>query len=122
MKTIAQQLNVKDFPFTVKDSKGNVIYYENSTGDWYKREYDSNGNLIYHEASDGYWFKKEFDSKGNLIYYENSTSYWHKREYDTKGNEIYFENSDGLIRDNRKIPEFTMEELVKKIGNFKIKK
>jgi hypothetical protein len=32
MKTIAQQLNVTEFPFTVEDSQGNQIYYENSYG------------------------------------------------------------------------------------------
>jgi len=59
MKTIAQQLNVKDFPFCINDSNGN---------------------------------------------------------------QIYFENSDGNVEDNRNIPEYTMEELVEKIGNFKLKK
>jgi hypothetical protein len=53
MKTIAEQLNVKDFPFEIKDSDGNEIYYENSGGYWRKREYDSNGNEIYYENSKG---------------------------------------------------------------------
>ena len=34
--------------------------------------YDSNGNEIYYENSDGFWYKREFDSNGNEIYYENS--------------------------------------------------
>lgn len=49
MKTIAQQLNVKEFPFEIKDSKGNQIYYEDSSGFWIKSEYDSNGKEIYCE-------------------------------------------------------------------------
>ena len=53
-KTIAQQLNVKEFPFSIKDKNGNEIYYEDSNGDWGKSEYDSNGNEIYFEHSDGY--------------------------------------------------------------------
>jgi hypothetical protein len=53
MKTIAQQLNIKEFPFEINDSNGNQIYHENSAGYWYKREYDSNGNEIYYEDSDG---------------------------------------------------------------------
>ena len=53
MKTIAQQLNVKDFPFEIKDKNGNEIYYENSDGYWRKSEYDSNGNVIYFENSEG---------------------------------------------------------------------
>ena len=72
MKRIAQQLNVTDFPFEIKDKNGNVIYYENSDGLWYKREYGSNGNKVYFENSNGYWDKTEFDSNGNVIYYENS--------------------------------------------------
>ena len=54
MKTIAQQLNVTEFPFEIKDKNGNVIYCENSDGYWYKSEYDSNGNEIYFEDSVGY--------------------------------------------------------------------
>jgi len=81
--TIAQQLNIKDFPFMVNDNNGKNIYMENCNG------------------------------------------YWIKREYDNNGNEIYFENSDGYIDDKRPkpVPEYTMEELVDKLGhNFKIKK
>ena len=54
MKTIAQQLNIKDFPFKIKDNNGNVIYSEYSNKYWSKREYDSNGNVIYYESSEGY--------------------------------------------------------------------
>ena len=32
MKTIAQQLNIKEFPFEIKDKNGKEIYYENSYG------------------------------------------------------------------------------------------
>jgi hypothetical protein len=70
--TIAQQLKIKKFPFSIKDSNGNEIYCENLDGFWIKREYDSNSNRIYHENSDGGWFKREYDSDGNRIYYESS--------------------------------------------------
>ena len=46
MKTIAQQLKVTEFPFEIRDKKGNLIYFEYSNGYWYKREYDSNNNEI----------------------------------------------------------------------------
>jgi len=78
--TIAQQLKVKDFPFKIKDSKNNRIYFENS---------------------DGHWFKREFDSNNNRIYYEDSYGNWIKKEYDSKNNRIYYEDSHGIIRDNR---------------------
>ena len=72
MKTIAQQLNVKYFPFEIRDKNGNQIYYEDSNGYWVKKEYDSNGNEIYFEYSDGFWGKSEYDSNRNEIYYEDS--------------------------------------------------
>ena len=98
--TIAQQLKIKEFPLQIKDSKGNEIYYENSTL-WEKSEYDSKGNRIYYENSDRYWLKRKYDSKGNLIYLETSNGYWTKYEYDSEGNLIYYENSNGGIVDNR---------------------
>jgi hypothetical protein len=51
--TIAKQLKIKEFPFEIKDSKGNLIYLEYSDGFWVKREYDSKGNEIYYENSYG---------------------------------------------------------------------
>ena len=78
--TIAKQLKIKDFPFEIKDSKGNQIYYETSTG---------------------FRAKRERDSKGNQIYWEDSDGDWEKREYDSKGKQIYYEDSNGTIRDDR---------------------
>ena len=80
MKTIAQQLNVKEFSFEIKDK---------------------NGNKLYHENSDGFWVKREFDKNNNEVYYEYSSGYWEKREYDKNNNEVYFENSKGTIIDKR---------------------
>jgi hypothetical protein len=51
MKTIAQQLKIKDFPFIINDKDGNTIYQENSNGRWIKREWIVNG--IYYEDSTG---------------------------------------------------------------------
>jgi hypothetical protein len=95
-KTIAQQLKIKYFPFIIKDKDGNSIYYETSTGFWYKRERNAHGNLIHYEDSDGYWIK---------------------REYDAHGNEIYCENSYGTIIDKRpKVIELTMDEIADALG------
>jgi hypothetical protein len=75
MKTIAQQLNIKEFPFQIEDKNGNTIYSENSDGDWVKWEYDSNRNTIYSENSDGDWVKWEYNLGGNVIYCETSNGY-----------------------------------------------
>jgi len=95
MKTIAQQLSIKDFPFIIKDK---------------------NGNRIYFECSDGYWVKREYDSKGKVIYCEDSEGYWVKREYDSNGNKTYFENSHKTIINNRPKTTFTMKEIAQKLG------
>ena len=96
-QTIAQFLKVKTFPFIIKDEKGNEIYFEDSTGFWYKYEYNEKGNLIYLEDSDGYWYKREYNDNGNLIYYEDS---------------------DGLIIDKRpkSMIELTLQDIAKLKG------
>ena len=104
--TIAQQLKIKEFPFYIKDSRGNQIYWENSSGTWAKWEYDSQGKEIYYEDSNGSWSKKEYDSCGN---------------------EIYWENSQGIIVDKRpKDIVLTMDEIAQRlnipVSQLKIKK
>jgi len=78
MKTIAKQLNIQTFPFIIKDSDGNQIYFENSDGWWSKQEW-AGGEEIYREYSHGSWSKWEYAG----------------------GEMIYWENSDGVIVDNR---------------------
>ncbi len=123
MKTIAQQLNVAEFPFEIQDSNGNRVYFETSDGYWYKKEYDSNGNQIYYESSNGFWSRFwsrcEYDSNGNQIYFESSKGSWYKYEYDSNGNRIYFENSNGDIVDTR--PKSTCNGKVIEVDGKKYK-
>ena len=42
------------FPVEIKNADGNKTYYEDSDGDWRKREYDANDKETYIEDSDGY--------------------------------------------------------------------
>jgi hypothetical protein len=79
---------------------------------------DKNGNLIYYEDSTGFWTKREYDSQSNQIYFENSKGFWTKREYDSQSNQIYFENSEGKIIDNRPKP---CEDKVIEIDGVKYK-
>ena len=102
--TIAEQLKITEFPFIIKDSRGNVIYREDS---------------------DKYWVKREFDLNNNQTSFLDSLNYSYKEEFDSNNKRVYYENSRGLIRDNRpkSIPEYTIEELTQMIGKeFKIKK
>ena len=115
--TIAQQLNVTDFPFIINDKDGNRIYYEDSNGYWCKNERDAHGKEIRFEDSNGYWTKKECDVHGNCIRYENSYGYWRKSEFDANGNEIYYEDSAGAIIDKRpKQVELTVQQIADKMG------
>ena len=66
METIAEHLGIKKFPFTIKDSNGNIIYYESPRGYWEKKEYDPAGNLIYFENSGGYIEDSRTEKIGNF--------------------------------------------------------
>ncbi len=118
--TIAQQLKIKDFPFVIKDKRGNEIYYENSNGFWSKREYDANGNQTKFENSDGNWEKLEYDANGDQIKFETSWGSWVKRSY--------YETRDGLKYNKKpKVEvELSLEEIATKFGvdvnQLKIKK
>jgi hypothetical protein len=107
------------------DKNGNVVYKfltYNSEDCWIKFTYNENGNQLTFEDSTDYWSKRTYDEKGNELTFEDSTDCWWKRTYDEKGNQLTYESSSGRKK-GFDIPEFTMEELVKKIGyNFKIKK
>ncbi len=119
MKTIAQQMNVKEFPFYMYDANGNVVYQENSSGFWSKFRYDTHDNKVYSGNSKGVEYKFEYDEWGNQIYYENSFGYCSKREFDESCNEVYYENSDGDIIDNRpkQVKEVSMADVEKKFGH-----
>jgi len=100
-KVFNQPVKIKDND--VYDINDKIIYYENSDGDWFKKEYDTNGKVIYFENSSGsgFWYKYKYNTNGNKIYSENSNGDWVKYKYDINGNLIYREDSDGVIIDNR---------------------
>jgi hypothetical protein len=52
-KTIAQQLGVTQFPFEIKDKRGNVIYRESLSGYWGKWRYNLQDMEVYYENSEG---------------------------------------------------------------------
>lgn len=82
------------FPIEIKDANGNVTYYEDSSGGWYKYERDANDNVTYYEDGNG-WYSREYDAKGNVTYLQNHEGYWYKYEYDDDGNSTSYEDSDG---------------------------
>ena len=66
-------------------------------------------------------YERTYDSNGNKLTYKSSNGYWSKRTYNSNGKELTYKNSNGDTR-GFEIPEYTMDELVEKLGNFKIKK
>ena len=99
--------------------KNGVLRYKYSGHE--QHTYNSNGNQLTFENSNGNWHKYTYDSDGNVLTYKDAYGYWAKRTYDSMGNELTYENSNGEKR-GFDTPEYTMEELTKKLGHdFKIK-
>ena len=105
------------------NKEGKLVYefYEWIKVYWIERTYDSNGNTLTYKNSTGYWYESTYDSNGKQLTYKDSDGYWTEKTYDSNGNELTYKNSDGVMI-GFDIPEYTMEELVEKLGNFKIKK
>jgi hypothetical protein len=61
------------------------------------------------------------DSNGNELTFKDSDEYSCEYTRDSNGKELTFKDSHGL-RIGFDIPEYTMEELVEKLGNFKLVK
>ena len=83
-----------------KEGKKVYEFYKYSSGISYERTYDSNGKDLTFKDSNGFSYEYTRDSNGNVLTYKDSNGV-------TRGFDI---------------PEYTMEQLVEKLGNFKIKK
>ena len=85
--------------------------------------FDKEGRIVYDfcKTSDGFSYERTYNSDGNKLTYKNSDGFSCEYTYDSNGNQLTYKNSNGMTRDSN-IPEYTMEELVEKLGNFKIKK
>ena len=103
--------------FRLCDSRGHVVYHEDSDEYWYRYDRDSEGNVTYCEDSSKFWSRHEYDSEGNETYYESSNEYWRRYEYDSEGRVTYYESSHGNTRGvSREVVEMTMEEINKLAG------
>jgi hypothetical protein len=125
-----------EFPIIIKNKRGNIIYKQYENGGWYKYTYDKNGNELTFKDSNGDWYEGTYNENGNELTFKNSDDFWRESTYDDKGKELTCKNSLGYYRIKGKYvtkeefevfvngtPEYTMEELVSKLGhNFKIKK
>ena len=84
--------------------------------------YNKEGVRIYefYKNSEGYSAEYTYDSNGYTLTYKNSDGYWYECTRDSNGNELTCKDSNGVTQ-GFDIPEYTMEQLVEKLGNFKIK-
>ena len=96
-------------------------YFKKSNGFSYEFTYDSNGKVLTFKKSNGYWYEYTYDSNGKVLTYKDSDGFSYECTRDSNGNELTYKDSEGVSR-GFDIPEYTMEELVSKLGNFKIKK
>ena len=111
---ITDKTNV-EFPIIIKDKKGNIIYWETPKGHWFEQTHDDNGKCLTYNNSDGYWAVYTHDDNGKRLTFKNSNGH-----YEIKGKKVTKEEYEAFVNP---ITEYTMEELVAKLGhNFKIKK
>jgi YD repeat-containing protein len=85
--------------------------------------FNKEGGKVYRfcKYPNGYSYERTCDSNGNVLTFKDSNGYSYEYTYDSNGNELTYKDSDGVSR-GFDIPEYTMEELVERLGNFKIKK
>ena len=85
--------------------------------------YNKEGNIVYefyftpNRGSCEYTYNKN----GNQLTFKHSNGYSWEKTYNVNGRELTYKHSNGFSR-GFNIPEYTMEELVEKLGEFKIKK
>ena len=94
-------------------------YFKNSTIFWYERTYNDKGNELTCKDSRGYWYEYTYNKNGNTLTYKHSNGTWHESTYNENGNQLTFKNSYGT-KIGFDIPEYTMKDLVEKLGNFKL--
>tara|TARA_R110000823_G_scaffold314955_1_gene445112 strand:- start:4140 stop:4436 length:297 start_codon:yes stop_codon:yes gene_type:complete len=85
------------------------------------RFYNKKGIMVYkfRAYSDENSYENTYDKNGEVLTGKNSYGDWYKYTRDKKGNELTYENSNGEKR-GFEIQEFTMEQLVTKLGSFKL--
>ena len=89
----------------------------------YLELFDKEGRIVYqfYKDSNGYSSEYTRGDKGNILTYKDSEGFSSEYTRDSNGKELTYKDSNGVTR-GFDIPEYTMEELVEKLGNFKIKK
>ena len=100
---------------------GNLVYEftTDSKGYSWETTRDEKGNQLTFKDSDGYSWEQTWSKNGNCLTFKDSNGFWWERTYDDHGNVLTYRDTTGIER-GFDIQEFTMEQLVEKIGNFKL--
>ena len=101
------------------DENGNKLTYKTSSGFSWESTYNENGNVLTYKDSNSHSYEKTYDENGNELNYKDSNGYSYEKTYDKNGNQLTYKSSDGVSR-GFDIQEFTMKQLVEKVGNFKL--
>ena len=104
---------------TTHNSNGNVLTYKNSSGYSYEKTYDKNGNQLTYKGSNGYSYEKTYNENGKVLTFKDSNGFSWEKTYGKNGMVLTFRDSNFVER-GFDIPEFTMKQLVDKVGNFKL--
>ena len=103
--TIAQQLNITEFPFDIKNEEGKLIYTELSNGYWCKWEYEKDGKLIYTEDSDGYILDKRPKPEPEPVKKQTAVQWLEnqlKERYSFMNSEPLFESAKAMEKERIK--------------------
>ena len=105
------------------NKEGNILYefYLTTNSSSVEYTYNRNGNQLTFKNSNGYNWEKTFNLNGRELTFKNSDGDSYEYTYDENGRELTYKHSNGISR-GFDIPEYTMAELVEKLGEFKIKK
>ena len=111
-------------------NKAGVMIYKfiKCGDDSFEKTYDENGNQLTYKDSKGFSNERTYDENGNQLTYKDSNGFSNERTYDDDGNVLTYKNSQGAIikricrisQQHKVVQEFTMEQLVEKVGNFKL--
>ena len=86
--------------------------------------YNKEGKIVYKfiaHPCGGISYEYTYNVNGDELTFKNSNGFSSEYTYDLGGDQLTYKDSNG-VSDGYNIPEYTMEELVEKLGNFKIKK
>ena len=120
-----KKLDDYSFEYTY-DENGDELTFKDSNGFSWEKTYDDHGNQLTYKDSNRVSWVRTYDKNGNCLTYKNLKSgalvVYAVYTYDDHGHQLTYKDSNGIERgfENVVVQEFTMEQLVTMVGNFKL--